>query len=128
MKIKTQDLIDAPLDWAVAKAADYLSRLGDHWMVTLPGVHARMNFVPGPRCAFSPSTRWSQGGPLIEREGISINDTTMRGEGGNFAWCATRIEGPAVSEEYGLTPLIAAMRCFVASQLGDEVDIPEELL
>lgn len=24
-------------------------------------------------------------------------------------------------------PLIAAMRCFVASKLGDEVEIPEEL-
>ena len=27
----------------------------------------------------------------------------------------------------GPTPLIAAMRCFVASRLGDEVDVPEEL-
>ena len=76
---------------------------------------------------FCPSTDWTLGGPLIEREAISINDTTMRGEGGNFSWCATRIEGPAVCEEYGLTPLIAAMRCYVASRLGDEVDIPEEL-
>ena len=25
------------------------------------------------------------------------------------------------------TPLIAAMRCYVASKLGDEVDVPEEL-
>lgn len=29
---------------------------------------------------------------------------------------------------YGPTPLIAAMRCYVASKLGDEVEIPEELL
>ena len=28
----------------------------------------------------------------------------------------------------GPTPLIAAMRCYVASKLGDDVDIPEELL
>jgi hypothetical protein len=27
----------------------------------------------------------------------------------------------------GPTPLIAAMRCYVASKLGDEIDIPEEL-
>lgn len=27
----------------------------------------------------------------------------------------------------GPTPLIAAMRCYVASKLGDEVEIPEEL-
>jgi len=28
---------------------------------------------------------------------------------------------------YGPTPLIAAMRCFVASKLGEEVDVPQEL-
>ena len=29
---------------------------------------------------------------------------------------------------YGPTPLIAAMRCYVASKLGDEVEVPVELL
>ena len=28
---------------------------------------------------------------------------------------------------YGPTALIAAMRCYVASKLGEEVDVPEEL-
>ena len=27
----------------------------------------------------------------------------------------------------GPTPLIAAMRCYVASKLGDEIEIPTEL-
>jgi hypothetical protein len=27
----------------------------------------------------------------------------------------------------GPTPLVAAMRCYCASKLGDEVDVPEEL-
>ena len=30
-------------------------------------------------------------------------------------------------QEHGPTPLIAAMRCYVASKLGDEVDVPDEL-
>jgi hypothetical protein len=30
-------------------------------------------------------------------------------------------------EGTGSTPLIAAMRCYVASKLGDEVEIPKEL-
>jgi hypothetical protein len=30
--------------------------------------------------------------------------------------------------QYGPTPLIAAMRCYVASKLGDEVEVPDELL
>jgi len=32
-----------------------------------------------------------------------------------------------VSEMTGPTPLIAAMRCYVASRLGDTVEIPEEI-
>ena len=117
MKLKTSELTGAALDWAVAKAADYLSRLGDHWMVTLPGVHVRMNFIPGPRCAFSPSTRWAQGGPIVEREKITLEWT---GED----WMAYIRHD---EEFFAPTPLIAAMRCFVASRLGDEVNIPEEL-
>jgi hypothetical protein len=35
--------------------------------------------------------------------------------------------GVSIAHEYGPTPLIAAMRCYVASRLGDEVDVPEEL-
>jgi hypothetical protein len=92
---------------------------------------------------YHPSTNWAQGGPIIEREGIGILF-----DGGSAcrkaSWFATpddqsistSYEGecfdPAfmVSEDagvYGPTPLIAAMRCYVASKLGDEVEIPEEL-
>ena len=31
------------------------------------------------------------------------------------------------TESFGPTPLIAAMRCYVTSKLGDEVEIPEAL-
>jgi hypothetical protein len=31
------------------------------------------------------------------------------------------------NRQHGPTPLIAAMRCYVASKLGDAVEIPEEL-
>jgi hypothetical protein len=129
MKIKTSELTGAALDWAVAKAADYLSRMGDHWMVTLPGVRVRMNFVPGPRCSFSPSTRWAQGGPIIEREGITVQ--TDPTDSLPDAWSAY-FRGELFSDDgsdyfmNGPTPLIAAMRCFVASKLGDEVKIPKE--
>jgi hypothetical protein len=34
----------------------------------------------------------------------------------------------AMDKSYGPTPLVAAMRCYVASQLGDEVDVPDELV
>jgi hypothetical protein len=71
-----------------------------------------------------PSTDWAQGGPIIEREGIDIC-TSNRG-----GWIATLItdweEGAFVRGE-GDTCLFSAMRCYVASKLGDEVEIPKEL-
>ena len=58
------------------------------------------------------SADWAHGGPIIEREKMGVFPT----HGG---WAAGLQSGP--------TPLIAAMRCYVASVLGDEVDVPEEL-
>jgi len=65
---------------------------------------------------YSPSTNWSQAGPIIEREQISLKVFPD----GWTAWCGDPMDGS--------NPLEAAMRCYVASKLGDEVDIPEELL
>ena len=73
---------------------------------------------------FEPSENWADGGPIIERERISIEDCQ---DGAGLYWEATRIEPPAVSEARGPTPLIAVMRCYVISKLGDEVEVPDEL-
>ena len=73
---------------------------------------------------YHPSSNWSQGGQIIEQEHISIIDC----DGYDF-WRADKMNAQAqVVTAYGPTPLIAAMRCYVASKLGDEVDVPEELL
>jgi hypothetical protein len=64
------------------------------------------------------SIYWANGGPIIEREKISVL-APVRG-----LW-RSRKNGRT---QYGPTPLIAAMRCYVASKLGDEVEIPQELL
>jgi hypothetical protein len=66
---------------------------------------------------YSPSTNWAQGGPIIEREGITLTHQQTQ-------WAAQTDDDVFA---YGPTPLIAAMRCYVASKLGDEVDVPEEL-
>ena len=119
MKVKTADLIGPALDWAVAKIdqpqwSDYDCEL----------------WVQDDEYQYSPSTIWSQGGPIIEREGLSIrqvDDGTWRSD---FSRAVLKADGSAYAflQKAGPTPLIAAMRCFVASRLGDEVDIPEELL
>ena len=107
MKIKTQDLTGAALDWAVAKC-EYPEQ----------SINTALGFPYLVFGRFNPSTDWAQGGPIIERERINLEPfTDINGE----QWSA---DGAWNSP----TPLIAAMRCFVASRLGDELDIPEELL
>ena len=101
--MKTSELQGAALDWAVAKCEGTLhddNTASDYWR---------------------PSENWEQGGPIIEREKISV---WARGD----EWAAeTFIPNHEGREETGPTPLIAAMRCYVASKLGDEVEIPEGL-
>ena len=105
MKIKTSELTGAALDWAVAKCERFPNV--DRW---------QSNDYP-----FKPSTDWSQGGPIIEREKIQ----TMYVDGVG-PWSA--ITDGLHCAEFGTTPLIAAMRCYVASKLGDEVEVPDELV
>jgi hypothetical protein len=100
--MKTSELTGAALDWAVAQCEYFPVRNGFD-----------------DNCP-EYSTNWAQGGPIIERERINVDPS------------------PDSPEWYGYydnhgkwhsnsTPLIAAMRCYVANKLGDEVEIPDEL-
>ena len=129
MKVKTNKLSGAELDWAVA-SVEGVARATECGLYTEyinPQVTgAKPVLLPFPRC-YSPSTRWAQGGPIIEREGIQIN--FMRFDSPPY-WTA-HAEDSINKMRVGAwapTPLIAAMRCYVASKLGDEVDVPDGLL
>jgi hypothetical protein len=68
------------------------------------------------------STDWVFGGPIIERERINTLDH-------GSSWNCFYSRGPRVGQRWsGPTPLIAAMRCFVSSKLGDTVEVPDELM
>lgn len=110
--MKTSELIRPALDWAVAKAMGK-----ETWRAASGKLHLVYRGIYETE-VFQPSVRWAQGGPIIEREGFLLRTT------GN-TWMAYSYDQKF---QYGPTPLIAAMRCYVASKLGDEVDIPEELL
>lgn len=112
MKIKTSELIDEKLDWAVASIEGVPIHGGKH--IGILGYSKDR----GDALWFLPSTDWSQGGPIIEREEIETRKANSKEWG---AW------KDGVGCIHGPTPLIAAMRCYVASKLGDEVEIPEEL-
>jgi hypothetical protein len=111
--MKTSELTGAALDWAVAKCEGLMQG-----QIAIDGV---------TRGFYKPSTDWAQGGPIIEREGISIRYSQRDARG---AWCAVLGPNRFLSPDYeghGPTPLMAAMRCYVASKLGDEVEVPDEL-
>lgn len=114
--MKTSELTGPALDWAVAKCEGYF----DIDMAVVRNGEVRVHYFD----KWAPFTDWAQGGPIIEREGIELSMPRLTTR---EKWCATRIENSAVCEDHGPTPLIAAMRCFVASRLGDDVEIPEEL-
>jgi hypothetical protein len=124
MKVKTSELQGAALDWAVAKCLGH--RVAENY-----GGYIRIH-LPDPKqsgytLAFCPSTDWQLAGPIIEKEKISLEHLYGAGDAGWDVWVATRMEGPSFSEEQGPTALVAAMRCYVAACLGDEIEIPEEL-
>jgi len=110
MKIKTSELTDAALDCAVA--------ICEHNVGWEPEGEDRDFY----------STNWSQGGPIIDREIISVSHDTAGNTVEWAAWTPAPIRDEAEAFGYGPTPLIAAMRCYVASKLGDDIEVPEELL
>lgn len=82
------------------------------------------------------STDWAQGGPIIERESLWIRESAVASpaiadqvtpDEKWFAYASRRYERGDLGCYYGETYLIAAMRCYVASKLGGEVEVPEEL-
>ena len=103
--MRTAELTGQALDWAVAQAEGQ-----DYWQPDI-----------GPS---EPdySTRWDIGGPIIEREEMTVSCNWQRPY-------AIKLlpEEKRVVQGNGPTPLIAAMRCYVAYKLGEEVDVPEEL-
>lgn len=115
--MKTSELTGAALDWAVAKC-EGLETWQDSSQILLVGDDE----------PYRPSTDWAQAGPLIERELISVSREFASSRVEWAAWTPAPIRDDAEAFGYGPTPLIAAMRCYVASKLGDEVDVPEELL
>ena len=102
--MKTNELTGAALDWAVAncEGVEIIVRQ-ENWDWY--------------------SSSWEHGGPIIEREGLDIRKIRTAHA---MAWRSVTFDDSI--KQYGPTPLIAAMRCYVASKLGDEIDVPADLL
>lgn len=130
-KVKTAELTGTALDWAVARAkgipAEELyvqnwGRAGKSLCRRNRDEDGKLDgtYTTGPDMLFS--RKWEAGGPIIERARISTEWSSLWD-----CWTARDLRHAAFSFT-GLTPLIAAMRCYVAAKMGDTIEIPEELL
>ena len=128
--MKTSELTDAALDWAVAKAEGAKGVRLHTYQGVDPGPPVWVidwEFDWGELGNYCPSSDWSYGGPIIEREGIELRYWGLHSVPWKASIDGDTDAGVVLYEEHGTTPLIAAMRCFVASKLGDNIDIPKEL-
>jgi len=131
--IKVREADEAALDYLVAQIEKPLGMI-----VGFGEVSCREgNDIP-VRVFYRPSSNWAHGGPIIEREITKL----FKNVGGTYTAQIKREipirpedRGTSLATHYidwlnvaGHTPLIAAMRCYVASKLGGEVDVPDELL
>lgn len=147
VKVKTSELEGAALDWAVAQIEN--DDLDVTWkplngeMIGFGSIGSSPAFpcirlkvatsAPSGLMVYSPSADWEQGGPLIEKHHIqtSYNGNHFSQSPTREHWCAYACKDSGA--EYrpsgsGPSPLIAAMRALVAAKLGDEVEVPAELV
>jgi hypothetical protein len=137
MKHKTAELEGPLLEAAVARADGHAEIEIDVWtdgrnpsrkkcQVVLPGEDGERYWTD-----YEPSNDWATAGPIIERERIStyahLDFPCDRPPAVLMYWVAVveKLDGSERRGVLGQTPLIAAMRAFVASKLGDEVELPD---
>ena len=111
MQVKTAELNSEALDWAVWKIEHGNAKTDDELILALS--------------PFNPTTNWSQAGPIIEREEITVCWQGVQWVGSKFN---VRVAGEYEFQNSGPTPLVAAMRCYVASKLGGIIEVPDELV
>lgn len=118
------------------KVSEMTGALLDYWVARAEGLNPAPVYLPG-RVVFALdhgkgfevpfySTDWAQAGPIIERERFVINGHSMRRMGfyaRHIVERTTRKGDVAFKSKYALgpTPLVAAMRAYVASKFADEV-------
>ena len=112
------------------KVSELDGALLDYWVARAEGIGVTWNhqgtpkawigrYIEGVYAPYCPTTDWEQGGPIIERESITVTDAISRdGEwsAGFVIWMPDHDDW-----KHGPTPLVAAMRAYVASKIGDTV-------
>lgn len=117
MRHKVAELEGAQLDAAVAKAEGIEAIPGRNDVLLV------WSQDDGVWRGWTPSRSWHDGGPIIERERITV--VAFTGYDGDDPLRYIDEPLPGYQEDRcGPTPLIAAMRAYVASKLGEDVELP----
>ncbi len=116
MLVLTGDLCDEGLDWAVSKSEGYALNSDGISLLLERGKEICVLGKNTSPLAYSPSSDPARAWPIIERENIwtKPGQAFMVGEQGEYLFIS---KGP--------TTLVAAMRCFVSSRMGQAVYVPE---
>lgn len=133
--VSVSDLQGVALDWAVAKAEGLRVRRdpmgfrsgseSGYWLWEESGQKLKRYGLIGRE--YSPSTKWEQGGPIAdELRELSRYRFSVESEDGGVCVLSQPTESLSFVGR-GETMLIAAMRCYVASKLGDFVEVPAVL-
>ncbi len=123
MKVKTSELTGEQLNYAVGIAEYGAKKVFINPTPKRKGIWV----IPqknGGKNHFHPSRSFAQGGAIIQREGISVIYKASDNLPGT--WDAYSSHTPHTAS--GDKALIAAMRCHVAAKLGEEVEVPDELV
>lgn len=112
--MKVSELTGAQLDYWVAKGENRSPDMGGPELPGI-GVVCRACLPNGEFGIYSPSYDWRQGGPIVESQKIALEFVTDEWEG-----IVMRQHDHVFA--YGDSALIAAMRAYVASKFGKEVD------
>jgi hypothetical protein len=150
MIVKTSEASGIVLNWLVAKCENLPmkhdpmgfkkdapnSEQAGWWIWEDEANNLDRTQIIGSKSGYSPSSNWAQGGLIIERELLQVNpkwnnaSMEIAGVEGCWTWEAF-VLGPENLddnfEQEGNTSLEAAMRCYVVSKLGNEVEVPDSL-
>lgn len=118
VKVKTAELAGPALDWAVAKSMGFdITRIDRHCIAARYWSHAGTAVELSD---YNPSINWRYGGTLIDKFQIEILFA------GGMAY--SKLSGSMGAGGCGQTPLVAACRAIVMNNLGDEVEVPADLV
>lgn len=138
--VNTADLIGKPLDWVVAKVLNLPLRLDPMgfgrdapgspeagwwiWHSPTDGTPGRFQRVGTD---FSPSANWQQAGEvfMLEAIGFFLLDGVWHA---GTSWEFFESAAFAHHRQTGPTQLVAALRCFVSLRIGEQVEVPDEML